>query len=247
MKKIYLTLILLFLVPICVNAGEYLYEKYHFKMTFPSSYYIIDIGNVDDSKAFIESYGISLENIKNIFENSDQVTVGIKSNEEITMYVKIIEDRTSKWTWNLHRASKKRIAALQKTILDNIEGTYEIVTQEQLEINDILFIKTKLRHEAGHYQINYHTIHNGKHYEINFLSFGDGETKCTIEEISSIQKEAFNEINEIINSFKFTETLRAPVNLTIVITLLLVFIAVMSVIGIRKNKKKLKNEDSNWI
>jgi len=237
MKKslIILSIIILF-IPISVKAINYSNEKNNYKITFPDSYYVIDEANIEDNRAFIESYGMFTDDLKGLFEDTDLVIEAIRSDNQIAMNLYITKDTNSNSIWNLNSASEKKLDNFKNNINKTIEGNYEIISQEYVIVNDNKFLKSVIEYRNNHYEIYYHTINNGKSYSLKFNSY----------ELDNMDR-SLAEIESIYGSLEFLKVEKKSLSSTVIlrIILVIVFIVVLGV-GIRyilNNKKESKEKE----
>lgn len=235
-KRIILLIILIGFFPFIVEAKEYNNIKNNFKITVPETYYVIDETNIEENKEFIESYGITLESIREVFKDAKEVTIGIKSDDQVTMHIKVSENRNSQGVWDLNNADSKQLASLIQMIKNNYKAQeYKLISQEYIEPtdqNNIKFLKSVIEYTNGDYEINYHTVHNGKHYDMSFISYDINNQEEILAEIESIQ-----------GSFEFTKTLNKLLNkdkeFKIII---LIIVGILSIIGIVYEVLRIKRK-----
>ena len=189
MKKILsISILTLLLLPMGVWAQASNYEFRNFTMNFPNSYYVINEHNVDEHAAFIESYGILPENVKEIFSTSNEVTLALRSDEQVAMHLYINEDEFSKQVWNLVDASDSQRKTFEHDISGSLEGDYTIAEQRFVLLGEPSneFLKTVAEFADGHSDISYATLHNGFYHELKFNNYSLGNLEDTMAEIENI-------------------------------------------------------------
>ena len=175
--------ILIVLSPVVVIGKEYVNSKENIKLETPETYYVIDESNIEENIAFIEYYGMFPEEIRNIFRGSDEVILGLRSDELVTMHIRISRDNESRRIWNLEKAGNKDLERFQDLIKGKLTTTEsEVAYQEYI---DNRYLKSIIEYE-DHYEIDYQTILNGNYYEILFESYDIEERDNTVEEIEEI-------------------------------------------------------------
>jgi hypothetical protein len=201
-KIVKIVIISLILIPLMVEAKEYRNIKKDYKMIFPDYYYIIDEENIEENRTFIESYGIPADNIKSILKTREEVTVAIRSDEQIIIHIDVIEDRTSKKIWELSRVKEKEISEIKEEISKEIG---EIITSQEYreieyEVGKNKYLKTVIEKEEGTYLVLYTTIYNGKRYSVKVEGY-DKERKG----------ESLAEIESMYGSFEITKRIDKPI------------------------------------
>ena len=175
--------IIVLLAPIIVRGKEYTNHERNFKLETPDTYYVIDEMNIEENIAFIEYYGMFPEEIRNIFRGSDEVTLGLRSDELVTMHIRISRDNESRRIWNILNSSNRELERFQDLIKGRLTSSDSEVTYQEYTENR--YIKTIIEYE-DHYEIDYQTILNGNYYEILFESYDIEERDNTVEEIEEI-------------------------------------------------------------
>ena len=183
MKKGIILIIGILLVPIVVMGKEYNNRKNDFRIEVPESYYVIDENNIEENRSFIESYGMFAEEVRNIFKGSDEVTLGLRSDEQVTMHIRVSSDNETRKIWKIETASEKELEKIKNQTKGSLSTRENEITYQ--EYTEKKMIKTIIEYE-DHYEINYKSIYNGKNYEIDFESYDIENKEETIEEIEGI-------------------------------------------------------------
>lgn len=234
MKKIIKIMIVIIMgsvfVPINVFAKEYVSQNYGFKFETTDTYYLIDESNIEENRAFIESYGLTAADLVEMFKSEELIVLGVKSDELVTFRIKVWTDSKSEKIWDISKASETELEDNKKTIQEEITNdSANIENQEYL--NDNRFLKTVIKKSSQFEEIYYHTIQNGKNYEIKFEDYNIDN-----REISQ------GEIENIYNSFKFTDPKEKPIG-NIIVNSILIAVVVISVFGIAYQKVYLKRKN----
>ena len=227
MKKILNVLIIFLLIPGIVLGKEYDNKDSNFSFAIPDSYYVIDESNVEDNKAFIEHYGIFTNEVEDIFKESNELVIAIRSDELVVMHISSYEDKDSKRIWNLFTSSTNKHNKYKSSIKNKLSN---IVEQEYKD----KFLYTLIE-EEDYTDVYYSTIYNGLNYEIKFTVYD-----------TTNKEDSMKEIENIYQSFSFTKEIDKPLFGDISwFKVVLIVISLLALTGIgyeliKKNKKRKK-------
>ncbi|MEG0978864.1 MAG: hypothetical protein RR911_02430 [Oscillospiraceae bacterium] len=211
MKKIILSIFMsIILVVITVSSAsatnkEYAIDEMDITIDIPEEYATLT-RNVEDLDPSIELFG---------FKNASEVEKMLKSYDAYLntspktggfgVLVTMTSNENSKDFFDLNYLSKRELKKLAEKAMKNNSGNvkysnYEIYKHDQAKF--IVFKSVLKDEKATSYVTQYYTVYNGQTININLYSYNEPASK-----------EAITAQKNIVNSIKFTKSLKKPFSL----------------------------------
>ena len=164
MKKLLLFIMCLFILPICVNAEEYIISELEIKIDVPSNYLVITRDNYKNNSG-MESLGVTPEYMEQVFKNYNAYLDAFDSvtGQEIFIIVNPVNGDYSEYSVE---ELEELITALE-SYYASLNG--ENIKIEVVNVNGINYFKIDYV-QNGYYLINYYLVSNNNGYNFQIQS-----------------------------------------------------------------------------